>query len=233
MVDTVPHIKVLSFGDEAKAALGKSEQSYRAGVFKNANRVTLSHGIGEQSEVPQSDAEELAEAVEKAIACWKSTSAIDGGGVEKREENQLHTKAQRVGGTALRFERQRRRTTYTGDYLHEVESLVRSARLQSRQKVLRYARVRSVHTFIARSGASDVHMAAVVLHFPGKNVQSDTILSMVYELRDTNDAFLLYLAEAITSLVQSVSLFPYNWSAWLKIVELLDGEDEVRISANA
>lgn len=40
-------------------------------------------------------------------------------------------------------------------------------------------------------------------------------------------------AEAITSLVQSVSLFPYNWSAWLKIVELLDGEDEVRISANA
>lgn len=27
-----------------------------------------------------------------------------------------------------------------------------------------------MHTFIARSGASDVHMAAVVLHFPGEPV---------------------------------------------------------------
>ena len=34
----------------------------------------------------------------------------------------------------------------------------------------------------------------------------------------------------MSSLVQSVNIFPYNWSVWLKLTDLLDGEEEVSIA---
>lgn len=33
--------------------------------------------------------------------------------------------------------------------------------------------------------------------------------------------------EAIVALVESARGFPYNWSLWTKLAELLDGEEEV------
>lgn len=36
--------------------------------------------------------------------------------------------------------------------------------------------------------------------------------------------------EAMSSLVQSINIFPYNWSAWLKLTDLLDGEEEVSVT---
>lgn len=35
---------------------------------------------------------------------------------------------------------------------------------------------------------------------------------------------------AIQCLVESCSIFPYNWSAWLKIAALVERADEVRLA---